>query len=361
MIASANAAIETTIGQVDLCNLWFKNHTSGSPMLSQITSSSLPESPTIIPAKSSGRLVTLVHGQSVNIENLDLKELIDLQCEQEPLFARAIAASPKDSLGRAEVIRTAYATICSILDEQSKRNQSLGVFSMGMDTRYADLVMRVLKEQERKGIEGGLFELGCSAGALLGLADRAGYRVGGLEVVPELLERTRQQISPQNHRNLYLGDFRQVDFSAAFGSYSVAYWNDVFEHIPTDEIEEYLLGLYSLLKPGGVLITITPNWHMRPSDVTMNFRPPRSEAEGFHLKEYTLREVHGLLRRVGFANVAVPCWISRKKIHLNPLLNLTRTKCLLEPLLERLPYKVAVQMCRRFGLSCTIAVKPHRV
>lgn len=307
-----------------------------------------------------GRRIELANGTSLAIDSLSLEQLIQLQCEQEPLFAKQIADSKKDSLRRAQITQTAYASICAILDEQANRQESQGVFSMGMDARYADLVLSLLESQKSKGIEGGLFELGCSAGALLGQADQAGYRVGGLEVVPDLLDRARQRISSKHHSNLFLGDFRKVDLDHVQGSFSVAYWNDVFEHIPVDEIQEYLTRLYGLLKPGGMLVSITPNWHMRPSDVTINFRPPRSQAEGFHLKEYTLGEVCNLLHTVGFTAIQTPAFISRNKIYLNSLLSLTDIKCALEPMLEWLPFRVAVQVCRRIGLSCTIAVKPSR-
>lgn len=314
-------------------------------------------SPVIINA---GRWVTLVDGRTEAIDQLSLEELELLQQEQEPAFALAIQKTTKDTAERAATICRAYATICSILDEISKRNSVAGDFSMGMDARYADLVLRVLESQRCLGITGGLFELGCSAGSLLAQACQSGYRVGGLEVVPELLEQTRQRIFAEYHSNLFLGDFRSVDLTTQFNSYSVAYWNDVFEHIPVDEIVDYLAKLYAILKPGGVLITITPNWHMRPSDVTKVFLPPRNEAQGFHLKEYTLREVTSLLREVGFKHVQIPSFISRQKIYTLPFLSLTRLKCLCEPALEWLPFPVAVQFCRRFGLNCTIATKPMK-
>lgn len=305
-----------------------------------------------------GRLVTLIDGETVAIDRLNVSDLHALQQEQEPAFARAIERTPKDSLERSLTIQRAYASICSILDEISKREPIDRIFSMGMDRRYADLVLRMLISQTRKGISGGLFELGCSAGGLLAQACQAGYRVGGLEVVPELLDRTRKQISPEYHQNLFLGDFRAIDLTRQHESYSVAYWNDVLEHIPLDEIAEYLTRLYSLLKPGGTLITITPNWHMRPSDVTSMFAPPRSEATGFHFKEYTLREIVEMLEAAGFDHIQTPSFISRHKIHTQQWLSLTKLKRFLEPALELLPFTAAVQCCRRFGLSCTIATKP---
>ena len=61
-----------------------------------------------------------------------------------------------------------------------------------------------------------------------------------------------------------------------------------------------------MLAPGGQLVTITPNWHGRPSDVTAAICPPRTDAEGLHLKEYTLVEVSEMLRRAGFTRLATP-------------------------------------------------------
>ena len=88
----------------------------------------------------------------------------------------------------------------------------------------------------------------------------------------------------------------------------------------------------------------------------MAFRPPRTEAAGLHLKEYTLREVAGLLCQAGFASVAVPLAVSSKRLVLcrNGLLGL---KCFFEPALEWLPFPLAKLACRGLGLSCTIATK----
>ena len=132
-------------------------------MLSLSTHNS-PVQDTLV-AVPAGRSVELADGRLVAIDTLDLSELVALQAEQEPLFARVIAASPRDSQERAEIIRTAYASICSILDEQGQRGQTQGVFSMGMDPRYADLVLRVLQEQERRGIR--VYQHGLTRGALL--------------------------------------------------------------------------------------------------------------------------------------------------------------------------------------------------
>ena len=114
-----------------------------------------------------------------------------------------------------------------------------------------------------------------------------------------------------------------------------------------------------MLLPGGQLVTITPNWHMRPSDITLAIHPPRTEAAGLHLKEYTLREVARLLRQAGFESVATPLAVTSRRIVLcrNGLLGL---KCFWEPALAWLPFPLAKLACRGLGLSCTIATKKHR-
>ncbi len=114
-----------------------------------------------------------------------------------------------------------------------------------------------------------------------------------------------------------------------------------------------------MLPPGGQLVTVTPNWHVRPSDVTSLVRPPRTEAQGLHLKEYTLREVRGMLRRAGFAKVATPLVVLPKRFVLCGG-GMIGMKCALEPALEWLPFAAARLACRGFALSCTIATKALR-
>lgn len=307
--------------------------------------------------------VELVNGEPCDISRLTTQQLLKLQCDQEIAFAKAIVSSPKDSAQRREVTSTAYSTVCSILERLGQLQaaeseaESAHDFVMGLDPRYTRLVLRLMKQQAVRGINGGFFEVGFSSGVLLQHVAGAGFLVGGLEVVQALVEQAKRGLASQHHPRLLHGDFRKLDLSGHVGQYSLVYWNDVFEHIPTDEIGDYLAVIRTLLKPGGKLVTITPNWHMRPSDVTVLFAPPRTEAIGFHLKEYTLGEVVGMLDAAGFRSVQVPSLISRQRIYCSSAASLTRLKILAEPALERLPYSWAVQVCRRFGYNCTIATK----
>ncbi|MEM8680710.1 MAG: class I SAM-dependent methyltransferase [Planctomycetota bacterium] len=303
--------------------------------------------------------VTLVDGTDFDLTPLSLQQLEDLHWEQEVAFAEAIKRSTKGSVARTDTISLAYETVCTILGEISRR-EGHADFAMGMDPRYSQMVLERLAafgpRDETEPLD--LFEIGFGAGLLLEVAANAGYGVGGLEVAPPLLAQAKERLPIAHHHHLVLGDFIKSDaIDALAGRCRVVYWNDVFEHVPVDEIEDYLARIHRMLVPGGELISITPNWHMRPSDVTADYQPPRTTAMGFHLKEYTLCEIVGLLKAAGFQNVATPSFISKRRIAHRACSNWTPLKAILEPWLEWLPYPAAVQCCRRFGFNCTIARK----
>lgn len=301
--------------------------------------------------------VVLIDGQQVFFFDYSDDELARLQYDQEIAFAAAIVASPKKSTQRITTTRHAYQTVCKILDEIAARSGNGSLLSMGMDARYIRLVLEICRANVSVVSAMGSSKSVLVQGLLLLLraASEAGHRVAGLEVAPQLLQSARQILPSTSHDGLMLGDFPSVDLSNHRGRYSLVYWNDVFEHIPVDEITDYLTRIRSLLAPGGKLLTITPNWHMRPSDVTCKLMPPRSEASGFHLKEYTLGEVRQMLLDTGFSRVQTPAYISRRRIWMAPLSDCTFAKTVAEPLLEWLPYKAAVQCCRRFGFNCSLA------
>jgi SAM-dependent methyltransferase len=83
-------------------------------------------------------------------------------------------------------------------------------------------------------------------------------------------------------------------------SISVAYSNQLMEHLHPEDAYEQLKGLYDCLKPGGLYICITPNRLSGPHDVSKYFDPV---ATGFHLKEYTNQELYSLFSSVGFSKI----------------------------------------------------------
>jgi SAM-dependent methyltransferase len=299
--------------------------------------------------------VTLADGRLRSLEGMGRESLQELQWEQEQQFARTIMASPPRSSQRELIVAQAYDTICTILAAQAVDAGEPLV--MGLDPRYVRLVLKLLRQQVERGcVHPRLFEVGYGCGAMLQEVRGYGYAVGGIEVSSIMREQAIEQLGERHAGSLLLGDLRTVDLDTLAGPPTLVYWNDVLEHIAPDEVGEYLDRIYQLLAPGGLLVTITPNWLLRPSDVTGDFRPPRSEACGLHLKEYRLTEVAHLLRQAGFRRVATPLFATHQRlVSCGP--GGRRLKQLIEPWLDRLPVRAAHLLCRGLALSCTIATK----
>jgi len=299
--------------------------------------------------------VLLADGRLQSLEGFNVEQLQQLQWEQEQKFAHAIRCQPKGSRERALVVGQAYDTVCAILAAQQGDD---GPLVMGLDPRYGRLVVELMAQQIRRGTgQPRFFEIGYGSGGMLQEVRGHGFPVGGIEVSATMREEALDQLGEKLADQLLLGDLLELTPASLSGRPSLFYWNDVFEHICPDEISDYLEQIYKLLLPGGQLVTITPNWLLRPSDVTGDFCPPRTEAQGLHLKEYRLAEVTSLLKQAGFGSVATPLAVSRKQIYHFGGGGLRWPKQWLEPLLDKLPMRPAHLLCRGLGLSCTIATK----
>jgi SAM-dependent methyltransferase len=114
------------------------------------------------------------------------------------------------------------------------------------------------------------------------------------------LDVSREIISGAQHPRLepVLSDGCSVPVSPA--SVTLAYSNQVMEHIHPEDALEQLRNLFAAIAPGGSYLCITPNRLNGPHDVSKYYDPV---ARGFHLKEYTSTELEGLFRSVGFRRV----------------------------------------------------------
>lgn len=296
--------------------------------------------------------IVLHDGSEQDLTLLDAPALDELHWREERAYAERIRTAPRGSHERAEAFRDGYDTITQILAHRDGADD--GHVVMGLSPRYVRLVLDLLARRRCDGRLPRLFEVGFGCGNLLAAAAEAGFQVGGIEVSTRMLEQARGKLPTAQRENLLLGELLASDLDDADGTFDVIYWNDVFEHLPTDESLDYLRRLHRLLAHGGTLVTVTPNWHARPSDVTADFLPVRSEAQGFHLKEYTLREMTALLAEAGFRRVTTPLFVTRRRSFLCGR-GLIRLKQTLEPALEHLPFRAANLLVRGLALSTTIA------
>jgi len=77
----------------------------------------------------------------------------------------------------------------------------------------------------------------------------------------------------------------------------IAFSDQLIEHIHPDDVAIHFTLVRRLLKPGGVYVFRTPHRHSGPHDVSRRFS---REAEGFHLKEWTVSELLDLLQSCGY-------------------------------------------------------------
>lgn len=125
------------------------------------------------------------------------------------------------------------------------------------------------------------------------------------------------------------------------GSVDLILSNQLIEHIHPDDVAFSLEQAYSALRPGGKFICLTPHRFSGPHDVSMYFS---EVASGFHLHEYTSRELARALKGVGFRRVAQVAGAMGYyvTVPLPPVI-------LLEALVGRLPHRWRRRFCKLPG------------
>jgi len=112
----------------------------------------------------------------------------------------------------------------------------------------ADLDLKVFFLSARSGAR--LLEVGCGSGEMLKwLADR-GWQVEGLDFDPQAVQNAQAK-----GLRVHLGSVEQQGFPA--NSFDAIVMNHVIEHVPNPAA--LLHECYRILKPGGTLVSVTPN------------------------------------------------------------------------------------------------------
>lgn len=140
---------------------------------------------------------------------------------------------------------------------------------------------------------------------------------------------------PENFR-LLISDGINIDIPS--GTATFAYSNQLIEHLHPEDAERQLQQVFRALAPGGAYACITPHRFSGPHDISRFFA---DEASGFHLKEYTHRELRRLFLASGFASTAI--WVGVKgaffRMPATPVL-------MMESVMARLPRNVIRQLTK---------------
>lgn len=107
-------------------------------------------------------------------------------------------------------------------------------------------------------------------------------QIGDVETIPENFE-------------LIIYDGYNLDMPS--NSVDIVFSDNVIEHLHPADIDIHMRNAKRILKPGGKYIFRTPHRYTGPHDISRYFS---DEPEGFHLKEWTYREISGLLKEAGY-------------------------------------------------------------
>jgi SAM-dependent methyltransferase len=129
------------------------------------------------------------------------------------------------------------------------------------------------------------------------LATRAASLAKQVYAIDVSEEITRGVAPPRNFK-LILSDGCSIPVPE--GGIDVAFSNQLMEHLHPEDAGEQLRNIYRGLAPGGTYVCITPNRMYGPHDVSKYFD---EIASGFHLREYTARDIRKLFAGAGFAEV----------------------------------------------------------
>jgi SAM-dependent methyltransferase len=129
----------------------------------------------------------------------------------------------------------------------------------------------------------------------------------------------------------------------------LAYSNQLMEHLHPDDAWEQLRGICDTLKPGGKYVCITPNRLSGPWDISMYYD---EAATGFHLKEYTVKELVAIFARAGFKKVFA--YAGARGVYLRfPVVLLV----LLEKALQQLPLRCRSRIARSLGVRILLGIR----
>ena len=334
--------------------------------------------------------ILLSNGSLLNAGELESSELLALWFREEHEYAERLLSVPWDSQARRTLQRQAYSCIhelSSAYDRRLRRPISFG-FRQSHGRLLSDQCVGALRAKGQHREAGRtpvvrLLEIGVGHGELYpylcgsfrkhqelssGSRKSSPGRVEcwGCDLVIDgasLVARHAASCQGNGQCGVDLVELREGELLDLVGHYEqmdafdIVFWNDVIEHLPSSVADQYLVAIRRLLRPGGCLITCTPNRLTGPHDVSRFVIPAGEQAMGLHLREYSHRELRALLKRAGFRRFRSPMRAFPKKRPHGGFVA-ESLKWIVEPLLERVPMTVRKRVIDRYSFDAIVCHTP---
>jgi|GEM_PF-2758150 len=144
-----------------------------------------------------------------------------------------------------------------------------------------------LVSTEFGGVEKVVLDYGCGTGYGTFILSQHFASVTGVDVDAETVGHCQKEYADAANLRFEVLDPSSQPFPDA--SFDHIFSFQVFEHVPLDQIEDYAMYVWRMLKPGGTAIITTPN--------SRNYHGGHS-GNPFHIKEYSHEEMVAFFERV---------------------------------------------------------------
>lgn len=157
-------------------------------------------------------------------------------------------------------------------------------------TSYPDELMRhIISLTALNG--GTAVDVGCGRGDQLFALERLGFKVIGLD---------NEKSNDTNILNHHILDVGHDIFPLSNCSVDMVFSKSVIEHLYLPQIEHYMLEVMRIVKPGGYVVLMTPDWQYNYRDYFTEFT---------HVTPFTVRSLKQCVRMYGLEDVSVTSFI----------------------------------------------------
>jgi SAM-dependent methyltransferase len=331
--------------------------------------------------------IPLINGTIVDLSQLATAELLELWFQEECAYAERLSQLSLDCHDRGRLQRQAYLAVhkfSSAYDRRLDHPVSFGFRPFDGSVLFHEC-LRDLRDKGRRSDYGvspvtRLLEIGVGRGDLY-RSLCASFQEDGDDRGPGVLGRIQcwgcdlvmddaSRMKPHGdscdgdgHCPIEVVELREGDlldlakFYAGLEGFDIVFWSDVIEHLPRNAVSRYLRTIRQVLRPGGRLITCTPNRLTGPHDVSRFVMPTGKAAMGLHLCEYSHRELRALLASAGFRRFQSPVGVGVPERPRYGSLAGT-VKWIVEPSVARLPAPARRHVMDRWSFDIVVCSTP---
>lgn len=189
--------------------------------------------------------------------------------------------------------------------ESGYQEQESVRFAEKDDSEFPGKFQASVDQIRRHLTKGRILEVGSSIGVFLWLAGKAGFEAEGVELNPDTAA-----IARSNGLSVHVGRLEEAAFEPE--SFDAIHLGDLIEHV--EDPRSLVTHLLSLLRPGGLLVVVTPNhdaFFPRATRFLHALGVPWSHpTPPFHLHQFSVQSLVSALADLGLETVEVdfePC------------------------------------------------------